>query len=170
MFRSGLSLVLTGLVVFSSAVDPLRADPALQSDVPAAIQQLRRAMLAPDVNVLTFHNMDQLFHTRVVGRSGPIWKLLHNDTPFDFNYTFEGQQHPAAAFPERTFTNAMLVMKRGVIVSESYFNLTDEQTRFMSWSMAKSLTSALVGCALEDGLIASLDESISHYLPELDAG
>lgn len=168
--RAGLTMVMSGLLVCAGAVDTLRADPAAKSDVPAAMQQLRRAMLDADVNVLTFHNMDQLFHTRVVGRSGLPWELPRRDTPLEFSYSFEGLPHAAADFPERTYTNAMLVMKNGVIVSERYFNLTDEQTRYMSWSMAKSITSAMVGCALEDGLIESLDQSISHYLPELEAG
>lgn len=170
VFGRSLLLAMTGLLAFVGAVDTLCADSAAQSDVPAAVQQLRRAMLGPDVNVLTFHNMDQLFHTRVVGRSGQSWELPRRDTPLEFSYSFEGQQISAVDFSERSYTNAMLVMKHGVIVSESYFNLTDEQTRFMSWSMAKSITSALVGCALEDGLVESLDEAISHYLPELEDG
>lgn len=168
--RPGLSTIMSGLLICSGAINTLRADSAPQSDVPAAMQQLRRAMLGPDVNVLTFHNMEQLFHTRVVGRSGLPWELPRRDAPLEFEYSFEGHQLEAADFSARSYTNALLVMKHGVIVSESYFNLTDKQTQFMSWSMAKSITSALIGCALEDGLIESLDQAISHYLPELEVG
>ena len=37
----------------------------------------------------------------------------------------------------------------------------------MSWSVAKSFTSTLVGLALADGKIKSLDEPVTNYLPEL---
>jgi len=127
-------------------------------------------MLDADVNALTFHTMDQIFYTRLVGRSGRVWELARRDAPLDFSYEFKGEQRPADAFLQRSFTNALLIMKEGVIVYESYRNLTNAQTRFMSWSMAKSMTSALIGCALQDGLIESLDDKISRYLPELAGG
>ncbi|MEL0211482.1 MAG: serine hydrolase domain-containing protein, partial [Novosphingobium sp.] len=68
---------------------------------------------------------------------------------------------------ERTYTNALLIMKDGRIVTEIYRNGSNERTRFMGWSMTKSITSTLVGAALADGLITSLDDQIIKYLPEL---
>jgi CubicO group peptidase (beta-lactamase class C family) len=170
--RSHASLVTTLTCLFGMAcTSPLvMAETVGQSKVPVAIQQLRRAMLDADVNALTFHTMDQLFDTRVVGRSGEPWILPHHDAPLGFSYRFADQEFAAADVLDRTYTNALLVMKQGVIVYETYRNRTNEQTRFMSWSMAKSITSALVGCALQDGLIKDLDDPITNYLPELAEG
>jgi CubicO group peptidase (beta-lactamase class C family) len=42
-------------------------------------------------------------------------------------------------------------MKDGKIVSEIYRNNSNERNRFIGWSMTKSITSVLVGCALADG-------------------
>src|SRR5690606_37982450 len=53
---------------------------------------------------------------------------------------------------------------------EIYRNNTDERTRFIGWSMTKSITSVLIGCALAEGRIDSLDTPITHYLPELSGG
>jgi len=164
------AVLAAALCTIASGAVPVRAETTLESTVPPAIQQLRRAMLDPDVNVLTFHSMDQLFYTRVVGRSGTVWELPRRDAPLDFSYAFNGEQHRAVDFLEHTYTNALLIMKDGVIVFETYRNLTRAQTRFMSWSMAKSFTSAMVGCALDDGLIESLDDPITRYLPELEGG
>jgi CubicO group peptidase (beta-lactamase class C family) len=61
-------------------------------------------------------------------------------------------------------------MKDGYIVSEIYRNNSDADTRFTGWSMTKSITSVLVGCALAEGRIPSLDVPISNYLPELKGG
>ncbi len=72
-----------------------------------------------------------------------------------------------SAFAERTFTNALLVIRDGKILFEDYRNRSDEQTRFISFSMAKSIISLLVGRALEQGLIRSIDDPADAYVPEL---
>src|SRR5690606_14408550 len=134
---------------------PLRGGPP--SDVPVAVQILRWRMLDGDVNALTFRSMDRLFTTRTVPRSGPVWRLPRADRPLAFSYEWQARTFPAEAFLERTYTNALLVMKDGQIVSEVYRNGTDERSRFIGWSMTKSITSVLIGCALAEGRIDSLD-------------
>ena len=89
---------------------------------------------------------------------------------WSFTYTWQGQRYTAQQFLERTYTNALLVMKDGRIVSEIYRNNTTEHSRFIGWSMTKSVTSVLIGCALAEGRIDSLDTPISRYLPELKGG
>jgi CubicO group peptidase (beta-lactamase class C family) len=146
------------------------AQAQVASAVPVAIQEVRRQMLNPPGNSLYFHNMDELFDTRVVGRSGEVWRLPRADHRIDVGYTWMGQPRTPDEFLERTFTNALLVIKDGKIVTEIYRNRTDEKTRFMSWSMAKSFTSTLVGFAVAEGKIKSLDEPLTRYLPELKGG
>ncbi|WP_211098807.1 serine hydrolase domain-containing protein [Nitrospirillum viridazoti] len=146
-------------------------DPSLPaSTVPPAIQDLRRKMNDADVNALTFRDMDQLFTTRTVARSGPVWELPRSDHALDFTYSFKGQRYTADQFLERTYTNALLILKDGRIVSEVYRNNTDAATRLMGWSMTKSITSILIGCAVQEGRIKSLDDRITQYLPELKGG
>ncbi|MBB6254921.1 serine hydrolase domain-containing protein [Nitrospirillum iridis] len=146
-------------------------DPSLpMSTVPPAVQDLRRKMNDADVNALTFRDMDQLFTTRTVARSGAIWPLPQSHHPLDFTYSFQGQRYTPEQFLDRTYTNALLVMKDGRVVTEIYRNNTTEQTRFMAWSMTKSITSILIGCALQERRIKSLDDRITQYLPELKDG
>jgi hypothetical protein len=146
-------------------------DPSLPpSTVPSAVQDLRRKMNDADVNALTFHSMDQLFTTRTVARSGAVWELPKADHPLDLTYSYKGQQYTAEQFLDRTYTNALLVMKDGRIVSEIYRNNTNQQTRFMAWSVTKSITAILIGCAVQEGRIKSLDDRITTYLPELKGG
>jgi CubicO group peptidase (beta-lactamase class C family) len=147
---------------------PLTAGPP--SDVPVAVQILRWHMLDNDVSSLTFRSMDTLFTTRSVPRSGAVWNLPREDHALDVSYTFQGKSYSAQQFLDRTYTNALLVMKNGRIVSEIYRNATNERSRFIAWSMTKSITSVLVGCALAEGKIDSLDTPISRYLPELKGG
>jgi CubicO group peptidase (beta-lactamase class C family) len=174
MTVSSFSALLAGVVVASTALAqqtlpaPLRTGPA--SDVPIAVQVLRWRMLDSDVNALMFRRMDDVFTTRTVARSGAVWTLPRADRALDFPYSWQGQTRRAEEFLERTYTNALLVVKDGRIVSEIYRNGSDERSRFIGWSMTKSITSVLLGCALEERRIDSLDTPIARYLPELAGG
>src|SRR3546814_573051 len=67
----------------------------------------------------------------------------------------------------RTFTSALLVMKGGQVVVERYRNLSDPQSRFLSMSASKSITSILIGIAIDRGAIRSVDDPLTAYVPEL---
>ena len=64
-------------------------------------------------------------------------------------------------------TRAFLVVHRGRIVYERYFNGGGPTRLETSFSMAKSFTSTLVGIAVDEGAIRSIDDPITRYLPEL---
>ncbi|MCW2365379.1 CubicO group peptidase (beta-lactamase class C family) [Sphingobium sp. B7D2B] len=168
--RVGLALAPIAIVaapaLAQQELPPVLASGA-KSDVAPAVQILRWHMNDADVASLTFRSMDALFTTRSAPRSGPIWQLPRNDKPLDFSYAYKGTTYKADDLLERTYTNALLVMKDGKIVTEIYRNNSNEQTRFMGWSMTKSLTSILIGSALAEGRIKSLDDRITAYLPEL---
>lgn len=166
-----IPLVLSALCV---AAQPAAAQQALPpelqgtpSQVPLAVQIARWHMLDGDINALTFRSMDRLFTTRTVAHAGTPWRLPRADAPLDFTYNFGGKTYRADAFLERTYTNALLILKDGRIVTEIYRNNSDENSRFIAWSMTKSITSLLVGCALAEGRIKSIDDPITAYLPEL---
>lgn len=162
--KAGLLVLATIWGIGAGAADP----PA--SDVPEAVQTLRWHMLDAGVNTLTFHSMDQIFYTRKVGRAGPVWELPVATRPMDFTYNFDGASLPAEALLDRAYTNALLILKDGKIVTEIYRNNTAPDTHFMSWSMAKSFTSTMIGLALSEHRIKSLDDPIVSYLPELKDG
>jgi CubicO group peptidase (beta-lactamase class C family) len=64
-------------------------------------------------------------------------------------------------------TTAFLVIHDDKVLYERYFNGYDERSLNTSFSMAKSFASALVGIAIDEGHIKSVDEPITNYLPEL---
>jgi CubicO group peptidase (beta-lactamase class C family) len=70
---------------------------------------------------------------------------------------------------EDNSTVAFLIIRNDTIQYEKYFRGYDEQRIVPSFSMAKSVTSILIGCAIEDGLVKSVDESVTRYIPELTA-
>lgn len=174
-FRCQLKRALYVLMLSAPAYAQNALDPHVEaigpaSKVPVAIQNLRWHMNDANINALTFRSMDSLFTTRQVGRSGTAYPLPREDHALDFNYRFEGREYPAEAVLDRTYTNALLIMKDGVVVYENYLNNSGPGTHFMGWSMTKSLVSIVVGVAHESGLIESLDNDITTYLPELAGG
>jgi CubicO group peptidase (beta-lactamase class C family) len=64
-------------------------------------------------------------------------------------------------------TVALLVLRRGVLVHEQYFNGFSRDSMGTSFSVAKSVVSLLIGMAIADGRIQSVDDPVTRYLPEL---
>jgi CubicO group peptidase (beta-lactamase class C family) len=64
-------------------------------------------------------------------------------------------------------TQAFLVIQDGTLIYERYFNGQQRDSLVTSYSVAKSFDSALVGIAIQEGLIGSVDDPVTRYLPEL---
>ncbi len=107
----------------------------------------------------------------------PSRPLTSNETKFNFNTTSKGEypdtlklNNKSVAFDkvlEDNKTVAFLIIKNDTIQYEKYFNGYTQESIIPSFSMAKSVTSILIGCAIDDGLVKSIDEPIINYIPEL---
>lgn len=90
----------------------------------------------------------------------------HGKAPKKIN--IEGKQGlPFESYLEENNTVAFLVIRNDTIQYEKYFKGYDKTSIVPSFSMAKSITSILIGCAIDDGLIKSVQEPITNYIPEL---
>ena len=69
------------------------------------------------------------------------------------------------AFQDGNFTGAVIIIRNGYIVAERYADDRMATDLVTSWSVAKSFTSALIGKALDEGLISSLDQQVSEFIP-----
>lgn len=107
----------------------------------------------------------------------PSRPLLSNETKFKFYATKQGKYpdtlkmgNKAITFDqllEENKTVAFLIIKNDTIQYENYFKGYTQESIIPSFSMAKSITSILIGCAIDDGLIKSVEEPITNYIPEL---
>jgi CubicO group peptidase (beta-lactamase class C family) len=70
----------------------------------------------------------------------------------------------AYAEPAERNTLGVVVVRHGVIVAEWYFNGQNDQSQADSWSMSKSVTSALIGIAMDDSLIKSVEQPMAEFL------
>ena len=154
-----LALALATLV----AVAPARAA------VDDGLLEARVASFENGVGAaVTFRNFHTLFHTERVPAGPNPWELER--TPVDLSalrYEFDGGSYDLAHFLEHNRTNALLVLRDGKIVQEIYRNGAKEESRFISFSVGKSLTSSLLGLALAQGALPSLDAPVTTYVPKL---
>lgn len=167
MRRTLTLLAAVHLAAAPAEAQPAPAEPAAPPDPVIA---MRQHWLDADINSFTFRNSAQMFETRRVARSGAVWELPREAGFVPPDYTYAGQRRSYADFAARTYTNALLVIRDERIVFEDYRNRSTEADRFISFSMAKSITSLLVGIALDRGDVRSLDDKAGDYVPELKDG
>ncbi|HMB40865.1 MAG TPA: serine hydrolase [Balneolaceae bacterium] len=70
-------------------------------------------------------------------------------------------------FLDETDTQSFIVLRDTLLLYEGYFNGARRNSVVTSFSVAKSFTSALIGFAIQDGFIDSVDDPVTRYLPEL---
>jgi hypothetical protein len=121
------------------------------------------SLFSEDRIVENFSHMDAAFLTAPVSRGmGPTTELAYGPA-------YEPPQAVNDWIAERDVT-ALVILKDGSLVYENYFKGTGADDRRISWSMAKSYLSALVGILLADGTITSLDDPVTTYAPMLEGG
>ena len=109
----------------------------------------------------------------------PSRPLVSNETKFKFDSTETGKypkflkvgKTQKSTLIEKILednkTVAFLIIKNDTIQYEKYFKGYSKESIIPSFSMAKSFTSILIGCAIDEGLIKSIDEPIVKFIPEL---
>ena len=130
--------------------------------------QFVASMFSGADEVENFRSMNTIFPTRNIARAGEAFIFPEGEAlNFPTTYSYEGKTLDAAKLITETDTTALVVIHHGKIVSEQYFLGTDKATRTISWSVGKSFISALVGIAISEGKIKSINDQITDYAPEL---
>ena len=88
-------------------------------------------------------------------------------SPEDIKYRWRGATRTVPDYLASWPVTAMLIARKGRILHETYLMKRQPDMRFQSWSMAKSVTSLLVGVALDRRLIGSLDDAPQDYVESL---
>ncbi|MUM17855.1 serine hydrolase [Mycobacterium sp. CBMA271] len=104
----------------------------------------------------------------------PVRKMAPSSAPMPFphgeqaqlpqTYDMDGSARSVHSFLIDTDTAALIVLKNGAVRSEYYALTGGRDTHWISFSVAKSFVSTLVGIALGEGAIGSVDEPISDYI------
>jgi CubicO group peptidase (beta-lactamase class C family) len=148
---------------------PLWADPAYRhAEEPiGTVREVYDGRLYPDIQVNTFRNIDRLFPTRLVRSGASAGALPLRPLPLaeDFSFTVGEQRYDLYDVLSLNRVAGLLILQDGAIRFEKYLLGNDDSTRWMSMSVVKSMTATLVGAAIQDGLIESIDDPVTRYLP-----
>ena len=119
-----------------------------------------------DKIVYNFVNMDKIFPSRNVESSENPKPLKKNIKSLPERFMFEGEEKNLEEYLDYFWSDGMIVIHKDEIVYENYWLGNNENKKHISWSVAKSFISALVGIAYEEELIDSLDDPITKYLDD----
>ena len=140
---------------------------ALAAEV-AALRQMYDGAMLPDVAVATLSHTERMLPVRVVHRGGPVRVLPRRTKAFpEIRFEDHGRNFDLYDYLSSNRVAGLLVLKDGEIALENYELRFAPNTRWASFSMAKSIASTLLGAALVDGYIASLDDPVARYVPGL---
>lgn len=126
------------------------------------------AMFAGD-RFENFRHMERFVPTSVMSPSPDPWLLGDSSDTLSYSGDFLGESTSLEDFITLSDTSALLVIKDGEVIYEQYRHGDSRDSLHTSFSVAKSFTSALLGIALAEGKIDSLDDPVRKYLPELDS-
>ncbi|MTB51848.1 serine hydrolase [Lewinella sp. W8] len=85
----------------------------------------------------------------------------------NFRDNYHGEAQDLTTLLDKTSTTAFLVVHRDSIVYENYFEGREPDDISTFFSVSKSVTSLLVGIAVDEGLIEDINDPITKYIPEL---
>jgi CubicO group peptidase (beta-lactamase class C family) len=165
--------LLVGSVVAAALAIPACAPPA--TDAPAADPNV--ALGTPDSllfwrgeqQLAGYRGIDEVFPTRVIEAGDDPYPLPSR--PVDFSqltFTVGADTFDLERFIEHNSIVGLLVIKDGAIALERYERGNAPDTKWVSYSISKSVVSMLVGAAIRDGYIEDLDVSVTEYLPVLE--
>lgn len=161
-----LSILLVIAPLNASAQEPRWVDPATDlANLPTTGGLLTRG---GDAQIISFRNIQAMAATRTIEAGDYTLELPSAPVDFsDFHYQVDGQQHSLDEFMVHNDIAGLLVLKDGKNVFERYGLGNDENSLWVSFSMAKSVVSMLMGAAIKDGYIDSVDDKVTDYLPQM---
>ena len=132
------------------------------------VRQMYDGALTPELAINTFRNIDRLFPTRVVAHGAHPKPLPAAPTQLREVHFRDGQaSYDLDQYLDLNRVSGVLVLKNGRVALERYRYGNTERTRWMSMSVAKSITSTLVAAAIEQHRITSLSDPVTKYVTAL---
>jgi CubicO group peptidase (beta-lactamase class C family) len=120
------------------------------------------------INEWCFTHMDKLLPVERVPPAQAPEPIPGTSAPLDVTYSVDGRELTLKDLHRRTYTTAFVVIHRGELRHETYPGMfAGPSVRNQMFSITKSMTSMLIGIALDDGILVDVSDEIVKYVPEL---
>jgi CubicO group peptidase (beta-lactamase class C family) len=114
----------------------------------------------------SYSHLDEIFRGRLIHKAPTPSRLVRVAEP-RINPTFRGADLTLDDYLARNPTTGLLIARGDTIFVERYQYARTDRHRFTSWSMAKTVTAMLIGIAIDEGRIRSVDDLAAAYVPAL---
>jgi Beta-lactamase len=114
-----------------------------------------------------YSDLDEIFRGRHIRKARPSSRLMRVAEPRITFTSFRGADLTLDDYLSRYPTTGLLIARGETIFVERYQYGRTDRHRFTSWSMAKTVTAMLIGIAIDQGRIRSVDDLAAAYVPEL---
>src|SRR5260370_16439052 len=119
----------------------------------------------PKYRVGAFSHFDEIYPTRRIKRAATLWMLKGSQA--EFSYSYRGNRSSLAEYLSRNPVTGLLIAKDDEILFEHYQYGRTDRDRLVSQSMVKSITGMLIGIAISEGAIKSVDDTPETHVPGL---
>jgi CubicO group peptidase (beta-lactamase class C family) len=119
--------------------------------------------LEPKYRVGAFSHGDEIFPTRRIARAATPWMFKRSQQ--EIRYSYGGTSSSVTDYLSRNPVTGLLIAKDDQILFEHYQYARTDRDRFFSGSMVKSITGMLIGIAMSEGAIKSVDDTTETYVP-----
>jgi CubicO group peptidase (beta-lactamase class C family) len=119
-----------------------------------------------DELVGSYSHFDEIYPSRRISAAKTPWYFKRSAEP-RIAYYFDSKLLTIADYIERNPVTGLLIAKDDTIIYEHYQYARTDRDRFLSQSMAKTIVAMLVGIAVSEGRIKSIDDLTSTYVPGL---
>jgi len=157
MRKSTLALSLAIAVTGS----PVLAQVALKPDTPSIL------VWTPAQQSDGYRAIETVYKVNTIKRGDRVHPLPMVKRQIDVTFDHGGKTWTTDTFMKANNVSGVLILKDGKVLMERYGMGRKPRDRWTSFSVAKSVTSTLVGAAIQDGKIHSLEAPVTDYIPEL---
>lgn len=148
-------------VVLALAGGAASAQVPTRPDIPSIL------VWTPQQQSDWYRDIESVYRVETVKRGDKVGPLPTAPTQVDFSFDYGGKRWSVDDYMKAHNVSGVLILKDGKIVLERYGLGRKPDDRWTSFSVAKSVTSTLVGAAIKDGKIKSLAAPVTDYIPEL---
>ena len=124
-------------------------------------------LFEPERIAPNFRSMEAMFQTVPVRRSAVVHRYEMAPRELPASYEYKGAPKDTSRFLQDTWTTGLIVLQDGKLAHESYSLGNTAASKAVSWSVAKSFISALVGIAVAEGRIKDIRQPVDDYVPAL---
>ncbi|MEX2194264.1 MAG: serine hydrolase domain-containing protein [Thermoleophilaceae bacterium] len=140
-------------------------DPAFWTQIVGNLLVDRTVVLPKPVDLV---KPEMYLPTAPIANGRHVWPLRRHEIDLSgLRYEWQGRQKSLRDYMHSTETDIIAFLRDGEIITDLYANGWSSEVRHQPWSVTKSFVSAVVGIALDEGRVRSIEDPIDRYIAEL---